>query len=89
MSRSAPILFLLLIPSCTVIAPPEDFPQIPLPERIDTDNLRTSVTLREDGTAVMQKTEYIKLVSLIYKIINERDILREMVDRYNRWSRGE
>lgn len=72
---------------CTTIAPPEDFPEIPLPG----GTILVSVSgERREGGVFLSDEEYQKALSNVKSLAEERNLLRKVIEEYNRWAgRGE
>jgi len=76
----------LLLPafSCATVAPPEDFPELPLPQKTEIVNV---AGVKTDDGILLEPAEFLKALRMIKELRAERDALRQMVETYNDWAK--
>lgn len=81
---------LACIAGCASIAPPRDFPVLPLPrtpqlEPVDGVRMGRGSVATEDGF-FLSDAEYVNATQNIGKLLADNSALRAIIERYNEWA---
>ena len=76
-------LALALLLSCATVAPPVDFPIIPLPEKVEPLSIAGE---RVEGGVLIRDDDFKLVLRYVLSLRSERDALRSAVETYNAWA---